>query len=150
MGEGGCDIITNPNLINTLAVSVSFCDLSLFRADINTLPFFGNSIPAPNWALKNALSKLLSFPITSPVERISGPNKVSTPGNLLNGNTASLTQKYLIFGDFKSKFINGSPAITRAAIAAIGLFTAFATKGTVLDARGLTSRTKIVSFFIAN
>ena len=88
--------------------------------------------------------------MTSPVERISGPNNISTPGNRLNGNMASLTQMRFMFGDFNSKFVKGSPAITRAAIAAIGLFTAFATKGTVLDARGLTSRTKIMSFFIAN
>ena len=32
-----------------------------------------------------------SIPMTSPVERISGPSTVSTPGNRANGNTASLT-----------------------------------------------------------
>ena len=100
--------------------------------------------------MKNALSKLLSLPITSPVDRISGPNKISTPGNRLKGKTASLTQICLVLEDFNSKLVNGSPAITLAAIAAIGLFTAFATKGTVLDARGLTSKTKIVSSLIAN
>ncbi len=31
------------------------------------------------------------MPITSPVERISGPRMVSTPGNFWNGNTDSLT-----------------------------------------------------------
>ena len=30
--------------------------------------------------------------ITSPVERISGPNSGSTPGNLLNGSTTSFTE----------------------------------------------------------
>ena len=32
------------------------------------------------------------MPMTSPVDFISGPSMVSTPGNLLNGNTASLTE----------------------------------------------------------
>ena len=30
--------------------------------------------------------------MTSPVDFISGPRIVSTPGNLMNGNTASLTE----------------------------------------------------------
>ena len=33
-----------------------------------------------------------SMPITSPVHFISGPSRVSTPGNLTNGKTASLTE----------------------------------------------------------
>jgi transketolase len=36
--------------------------------------------------------KLRPTPITSPVDFISGPRMVSTPGNLLKGNTASLTE----------------------------------------------------------
>jgi hypothetical protein len=32
------------------------------------------------------------MPMTSPVERISGPRMMSTPGNLLNGKTLSLTE----------------------------------------------------------
>ena len=45
-----------------------------------------------NW--KKA-DKSLSNPITSPVDFISGPSKTSTLGNLLNGNTASLTANIL-------------------------------------------------------
>ena len=35
---------------------------------------------------------VFDIPITSPVDLISGPNNVSTPGNRLNGNTDSLTE----------------------------------------------------------
>ncbi len=34
----------------------------------------------------------VEIPITSPVERISGPRMVSTPRNLLNGKTGDLTE----------------------------------------------------------
>ena len=36
--------------------------------------------------------KDVEMPITSPVERISGPRMVSTPRNLLNGNTGDFTE----------------------------------------------------------
>ena len=78
--------------------------------------------------------------MTSPVDRISGPKRVSTPGKRAKGSTASLTAKPLIVaGSIRLKFFKGSPAITRAAIAAIGLRTVLATKGTVRLARGFTS-----------
>ena len=49
---------------------------------------------APSCDLNKASPKVLPTPITSPVERISGPKMGSMPGNLLNGKTASLTEKY--------------------------------------------------------
>ena len=44
--------------------------------------------------LTNASANVSPTPITSPVDFISGPRIVSTPGNLMNGNTASFTEKY--------------------------------------------------------
>jgi hypothetical protein len=42
--------------------------------------------------LAKASAKLTPMPITSPVDFISGPRMVSTPGNLMKGNTASFTE----------------------------------------------------------
>ena len=66
--------------------------------------------------------------MTSPVDFISGPRMVSTPGNLRNGNTASLTEKYGGMISF-SKACDASvmPAIARAAIFASGAPMAFDT-----------------------
>ena len=83
-------MIVKPNLINSLTTSAAR-GLSLSLIDTNTVPSSGNFSPAPNSALAKARPKSLSIPITSPVERISGPKMVSVPGNLLNGKTASLT-----------------------------------------------------------
>ena len=92
------------------------------------------------------------MPITSPVDFISGPSTKSTPSNLLNGNTDSLTLK--VFKSFTLKFFrmsfNRSPVITLAAILAMGILLAFATNGTVLLALGFTSKTYTSSFFNAN
>ncbi len=49
--------------------------------------------PPPNWPLANAWPKLEPIPITSPVERISGPKIGSTPGNLAKGKIAFFTAK---------------------------------------------------------
>ena len=46
----------------------------------------GSGVPALSCAFKNASPKLMPTPITSPVERISGPSAGSTPGNLLGRN----------------------------------------------------------------
>jgi len=81
--------------------------------------------------------------MTSPVERISGPSKVSTPGKRANGNTASLTATWSLEVSVSRKFARGSPAMTLAAMAATGRPIALATNGTVRLARGLTSRTKM-------
>jgi hypothetical protein len=102
---------------------------------------------------------LRSQPITSPVERISGPSSVSTPGKRAKGSTASLTENHGMFGSASvigSAMRQVSPggsggraraaeirqllaAISRAAIEAMALSVALATKGTVREARGFTS-----------
>ena len=85
------------------------------------------------------------MPITSPVERISGPSRVSTPGNRLNGSTASLTETWPVTGSTSRPSWRSSarvaPTITRAATMATGTPVALATKGTVRLARGLASST---------
>ena len=58
-----------------------------------TVPEAGKREPAPSWLLSIASPKVRPTPITSPVERISGPRIGSTPGNLLKGKTASLMLK---------------------------------------------------------
>jgi hypothetical protein len=54
----------------------------------------GQRVPALSCAFANAIPKESAMPITSPVERISGPRIRSTPWNLLKGKTASLTATY--------------------------------------------------------
>ena len=46
-------------------------------------------MPPARMALWKASPKCAPVPMTSPVERISGPSSGSTAGNLLNGNTDS-------------------------------------------------------------
>src|SRR6185295_12246027 len=84
-----------------------------------THPVSGSVVPALNCALAKASPKFSPTPITSPVERISGPSVGSTPGNLLNGNTGDLTKN-------------------------CGTLVALLTYGTVRDALGLTSSTYTV------
>src|SRR4051812_14540261 len=79
--------------------------------------------------------------MTSPVDFISGPRIGSASGNFANGNTASFTEKN--FGtrsSIRPRSFSFAPAITRAAIFAIGTPVALDTNGTVRDARGFTSR----------
>src|SRR5437870_1891617 len=64
---------------------------SVSGTEMNALPARGRKVPAAICALANAAPKLPSIPITSPVDFISGPSTVSTPGNLMKGKTASLT-----------------------------------------------------------
>jgi len=52
---------------------------------------FNLLMPAASCDLTKASPKVMPTPITSPVDFISGPRMVSTPGNFTNGNTASLT-----------------------------------------------------------
>ena len=113
--------------------------LSFPLTEIKAVPFLGNFIPAAICDFKYALAKLLSIPITSPVERISGPNKMSVPGNLLKGNTTSFIAKKFILGS-RSVFF-AIPAIINDAIPGIGLPITLETNGSVLDALGFTSRT---------
>ena len=67
---------------------------------------------------------------------------VSTPGNLTNGNTASLTLKY---GGVTSLVMpcdsSDWPTMQRAATLASWMPVALLTNGTVREARGLTSST---------
>ena len=58
--------------------------------------------PAACCALAKAIPKSVEMPITSPVDFISGPSRMSAPGNLRNGNTDSLTKMRLdlqVLGD---------------------------------------------------
>ena len=90
----------------------------------------------------NAMPNDPAPPITSPVDFISGPRMVSTPGNRTNGNTGLFTNTPV--GDRSSATPSEAsvrPAITRAAICASGTPIALARYGTVRDARGFTSST---------
>ena len=117
---------------------------------MKTVPLTGSMVPAPSWDLAKARAKSWSRPMTSPVERISGPSRISTPGKRANGNTASLTAVCGGLGPASGKLFSLSPAITRAAILAMAVPVALATKGTVRLARGLTSRMNTVSPWMAN
>ena len=89
--------------------------------------------------------------MTSPVDFISGPSRMSVPGKRAKGKTASLTEKWVgMISVVKPSSFSVLPDITRAAIFAKGLPMALLTKGTVREARGFTSRTYTVSFCTAN
>jgi hypothetical protein len=133
--------------------------LSASLIEMKTVPASGRCVPAPSCALRKARGKVRSQPMTSPVERISGPRSVSTPGKRAKGSTASFTENH---GWRKSASVIGSPgmigvssstggflghgevesfspAMSRAAMEAMALSVALATKGTVREARGFTS-----------
>ena len=82
----------NPKSSRSRAISTA-ASLSRSRTLINALPPVGKRVPAANCDLTKASPKLRPTPITSPVDFISGPRMVSTPGNFANGKTASLTEK---------------------------------------------------------
>src|SRR5664279_4280287 len=69
--------------------------LSSSLTETNTVPERGRLVPPPIWLLAKAISNAESIPITSPVDFISGPSTVSTPGKRANGNTASFTARCL-------------------------------------------------------
>ena len=82
---------------------------------------------------------------------ISGPKRISTLSNLLNGKTDSLIEKCDTQGSWViSSSFKVLPAITRAASFAKGTPVVLLTKGIVRDARGLTSRINISSPLTAN
>jgi len=56
------------------------------------VPPLGSGTPAAACALAKAVGKSRAIPITSPVERISGPSSASEPSKRSNGSTASLTE----------------------------------------------------------
>lgn len=62
----------------TLAMG-TMASLYLSIMVMNTLPLIGSRCPAASAALAYAALKLSSMPITSPVDRISGPSSVSAP-----------------------------------------------------------------------
>ena len=108
-------------------------------------PLSGRVSPAAIWLLAKARPKVSSMPMTSPVERISGPSTRSASGKRLNGSTASLTATWPVTGGRSSpssrRAASESPTISRAATFTRGTPVALATKGTVRLARGLASMT---------
>jgi hypothetical protein len=94
--------------------------LSASRTDTKTAPPSGSAAPAPSWLFRKARAKPRSRPITSPVERISGPSSVSTPGKRAKGSTASFTATWPVSAGGSVKAESFSPAISRAAIAGDG------------------------------
>ena len=82
------------------------------------------------------------MPMTSPVDFISGPRMMSMPGNFTKGSTDSFTATWRgITSRVKPDSSSVTPAMTFAAILARGTPVALDTKGTVREARGLTSST---------
>ena len=65
--------------------------LSRSASDMKTQPALGQPVPRGELAFANARPKVRSMPMTSPVERISGPSTRSASGKRLNGSTASFT-----------------------------------------------------------
>ena len=131
--------------------------LSRLATDTKIRPSRGRPDPAASMPLANAVPKSSSMPMTSPVERISGPSRLSTTcpsrvRNRWNGSTASLTATGAWLGIVPPSPNAGSmpsarsslmvaPSMTRAAALATGTPVALATNGTVREARGLASRT---------
>ena len=115
--------------------------LSSSRTLMNTHPLAGRSVEAASSALANAIANVQSIPITSPVDFISGPRMVSTPGKRTKGNTDSLTETWSgTRSAVKPRSVSFLPAITSAASLASGTPIALLTNGMVREARGLTSR----------
>ena len=80
--------------------------------------------------------------MTSPVDFISGPRIVSTPGKRTNGNTGVFTNTPATSrSSVRPSCASVFPTITRAATLASGTPVAFDRYGTVRDARGFTSST---------
>src|SRR5450432_2489535 len=130
-----------PSAVSVRATSTTRA-LSAFLTLTNTLPALGRRTPAASWDLTNASANVSPTPMTSPVDFISGPRMVSTPGNLMNGKTASLTEKYGgTISPATPWLASDWPTMQRAAILASGLPVALETYGTVREARGLTSST---------
>ena len=92
--------------------------------------------------MANASPKLSANPITSPVDRISGPRSTSESVILSNGRTASFTATSVTGSSSGSPSASSRrPASTRAATRASGTPVALLTNGTVRLARGFTSST---------
>src|ERR1700722_4997068 len=114
---------------------------------MNTAPFSGSGFPALICAFKNASPKFSPTPITSPVERISGPSAGSTPGNLLNGNRGDFTKGRGAVSLPASPYSASlRPHIRPTAILGSATPVALLTYGTVREARGFTSSTYTTPF----
>ena len=83
--------ISNPRSCSCAAIAPTAA-LSESVTVRNTVPDCGSRAPAAACALANAAGKSRATPMTSPVERISGPSSASAPANRSNGSTASLTE----------------------------------------------------------
>ena len=117
-------------------------DLSESVTVRNTVPPLGSCVPTAACAFANAVGKSAATPITSPVERISGPSSASAPAKRSNGSTASFTDTWPLSVFSGSPIVASfSPSITRQASLASGSPVALDTNGTVRDARGLASIT---------
>ena len=125
-------------------------------SDTNTVPDVGSDVDAPIIAFAKARGKSRSMPMTSPVERISGPRiestaRPSTVRKRRNGRTASLTATgWSSSSREPSPDCGSSPprscAIERPTASSAAAFASwvpvlFATKGTVREARGFASMT---------
>ena len=131
--------------------------LSRLATETNARPLTGSDPYTAAWAFAYAVPNATSMPITSPVERISGPSTVSTPcparsRNRPNGSTASFTATGASSGSSPPSPAARSipsarspatvaPSMIRAAALASGTAVALDTNGTVRDARGLASST---------
>ncbi len=85
--------IRKPRSCSWAAIPIT-ADLSVSVTVRNTVPDCGSRAPAAACALANAAGKSAATPITSPVERISGPSSASAPAKRSNGSTASLTETW--------------------------------------------------------
>ena len=72
--------------------------MSSSRTETKTVPERGRSTPAPSCDLAKASAKSVSRPMTSPVDFISGPSSVSTPGKRAKGKHGFLDRDVLELG----------------------------------------------------
>ena len=82
--------ISKPKSCRMVATPVA-AGLSPSATVMKARPLPGSWAPAAAWALANAVGKSWAIPMTSPVERISGPSSESAPANRSKGSTTSLT-----------------------------------------------------------
>ena len=109
-----------PNPANSRARAAP-CDLSWLLSEKKTRPAEGNGCPAASCALAKARPNPSATPITSPVDFISGPRIVSTPGNLMKGKTGDFTKwQDTASSSGRANSESLRPTIRRAAILARG------------------------------
>ena len=135
-------ISSKPSCTNRRAYS-TIISLACWLATLKKMrPVSGRRMPAAIWLLAKAMLKQSLTPITSPVERISGPRAMSTPANFTNGKTLSFTLTCEGTGSLSIPCsARLTPAITFTATLATASPVALATNGSVRLARGLTSIT---------